>query len=428
MNKPDHKTSTDYSRPYRPKAVRVINLFGRGLEVFNIRASLSEESLIKAAKKSNKLDDFGDESFRKPLGVLLESIERESQLNPVGRFITRKRLIGVLGNRLRAQKYFTACPEILRQKVAQPIVITGLQRTGTTLLHRMMASDPDTRSLRSWEAVNPAPFLNPGSFIKAEVAKVRADTRISMAKLSAKILSYLSPDFYAVHPIEVDSQEEDVLLLDFSFLSTVPESLLKVPGYARWLENQDYLPAYKYMRDLLKLLQWQKPGTRWILKTPHHLEHTETLLEVFPDAKFVQLHRDPCTALASFCSMIAHSRGVLSDIVDPVEIARHWLRKQLRMIDASMKVRATALNKKFFDVFYYDLIRDPVCEIRKVYEFLGVPFSKKIEEIMEKARQSNIQYKYGRHIYSLEDFGLEKEKVKKKFAEYCETYRIKEEG
>ncbi|MHC4104920.1 MAG: sulfotransferase family protein, partial [Planctomycetota bacterium] len=384
MKKPDHRTSTDYRRPYRPKAVRMINLTGRVFETFNLRSSLSEESLLKAAKKTNKLDDFGDESFRKPLGVLLDSIERESELTPAGRFITRKRLIGVLGNRLRARKFFTDYPEILRQKVARPVIITGLQRTGTTLLHRMMAADPDTRSLRSWEAVNPAPFLN--------VKNGKKDPRVGMAELSAKVVSYLSPDFYAVHPIEVHSQEEDVLLLDFSFLSTVPESLLRVPAYSRWLEEQDYTPAYKYMKDLLKLLQWQRPGSRWVLKTPHHLEHIETLCVVFPDAKFVQLHRDPCTALASFCSMIAHSRGVLSDTVDPVEIGRHWLRKTGRMIDASMIARATSLNDRFIDVYYYDLVRDPVGEIKKIYGFLGIPFSEKTAETMEKARQLNIRY------------------------------------
>jgi hypothetical protein len=422
MKKHDHSTSTNYQRPYRPKVVRMINLAGRGLDFFNLRADLSEESLLKAAKKSNKLDDFGDESFRKPLSVLLDSIERESQLNPVGRFITRKRLIGVLGNRLRAQKFFTDYPEILNMKVAPPVVITGLQRTGTTLLQRMMAADPDTRSLRSWEAVNPAPYLNQ--------KKGKKDPRVSMAELSARVLSYLSPDFYAVHPIEVHSQEEDVLLLDFSFLSTVPESLLRVPGYSRWLEVQDYAPAYEYMRDLLKLLQWQKPGVRWVLKTPHHLEHSETLLEVFSDARFVQLHRDPCTAVASFCSMIAHSRGVLSDAVDPFEIGRHWVRKTSMMVESSIKARASslALDERFIDVSYYDLIRDPVGEVKKIYEFLGIPFSKNTQDIMEKARLENVRYRHGRHMYGLEYFGLEKDQIKRKFSEYCARFKIEEES
>jgi hypothetical protein len=126
--------------------------------------------------------------------------------------------------------------------------------------------------------------------------------------------------------------------------------------------------------------------------------------------------------------MIAHSRGVLSDTVDPVEIGRHWLRKTGRMIDASMIARATSLNDRFIDVYYYDLVRDPVGEIKKIYGFLGIPFSEKTAETMEKARQLNIRYKYGRHVYRLEDFELGKEQVKKIFAEYCKRYRIEEEG
>jgi hypothetical protein len=248
------------------------------------------------------------------------------------------------------------------------------------------------------------------------------EQRKKAAQLSERMLSYIAPDFFAVHPVEAEAPEEDVLLLDFSFLSTVPEATLRVPGYSRWLEDQDHLPAYGYMRKLMLLLQWQRPGKRWVLKTPHHMEYLDTLFRVFPDAKIIQTHRDPAVALASFCSMLAHGRGVFSSRIDPREIGREWSRKVRRLVEATMRTRERMPGDRFLDVRYKDLVGSTVAQVRRIYDFLDIPWNGTIERLMEKNHSENRQYKYGHHTYRLEDFGLTKEDVRGDFAEYYRRY------
>jgi hypothetical protein len=367
------------------------------------------DTLMDEARRRTGLADFGDGSFREPLAVLVRSIEREARLHPVGMRITRGRLVAVLENRLRVQGVLTRHPEILREPVEAPLVIAGLQRTGTTLLHRLLAAHPGLRSLASWEALYPAPDLGRGA-------------RIRKAKVAELGLRVLAPEFFAIHPVEAHAPEEDVLLLDMSFLSTVPEATLRVPGYARWLEAQDTTAAYRYMKRILQLLAWQRrpatPPGRWVLKTPHHLEHLDALFEVFPDARVVQTHRDPVVTLASFCSMVTHGRAIFSDAVDPREVGHDWSRKVRRMIDRALATRARMGDERFLDVQYGDLIGDPWGEVRRILEWAEVPASPTTEGAIRAALQANPQNKHGRHRYRLEDYGLDRSTVEGLFADY----------
>jgi hypothetical protein len=357
--------------------------------------------------------------------MLLDSVKREAYLTPVGRFITRQRLLGTLKNRLRVQHLLTKYPEILEEKLAPPIVITGLQRTGTTLLHRLLASDPRNRALLSWEAINPAPFIGNGSDFLRDLPH---DPRIKVAKTSERVLSFLAPDFFAIHPVEAEAPEEDVLLLDYTFLSTVPEATLRVPAYAAWLEEQNQRPAYEYMTKLLKLLQWQRSAERWVLKSPHHLENLEVLFQVFSGARVIQTHRDPCTTTASFCSMLAHGRGVFADRVDPGEVARHWMRKLDRMIRRSMEARAKISPDRFLDVSYYDLVSNPLGQMARIYDWMRIPLPEKVLQMMGRTLEVQVQHRYGIHSYRLEDFGLDRETIKRQFQDYVVRFDIPVEG
>jgi hypothetical protein len=361
------------------------------------------------ARERAGLHDFGDAPLREPLEVLVDAIEREAKLHPLGRRITRMRLLGVLINRLRVQEALARHPEILDEPVAAPLVIAGLQRTGTTLLHRLLASHPGLRALASWEALHPSPHGG-------------ENARIRQAKAAELGLRVLAPEFFAIQPVQAQAPEEEVLLLDMTFLSTVPEATLRVPSFAHWLEKQDVTPAYRYMRTLLQLLRWQRrpslPPGRWVLKTPHHLEHLDALFEVFPDARVVQTHRDPAITLASFCSMIAHGRAVFSDAVDPSEIGRDWSRKVRRMLDRAMDARARLSESKFLDVRYEHLVADPADTAREVLRWAEVPVGAEAEATLASAMRANPQHKHGRHQYRLEDYGLDRPSVEALFADY----------
>jgi hypothetical protein len=398
------------------------------LETSKSSFRLSDSALLEQARRLEGLDDFGDPSFRPGLRALVSAIDSEARLTPVGRWITRKRLLGALRNRLRAEQSFRDHPEILDLRIEPPIVITGMQRTGTTLLHRLLAADPDNRALLSWEALNPAPYQNYGKNSRdpGECGRRPMDRRVRVARISQRALALMAPDFFAVHPVETQAPEEDVLLLDYSFLSTVPEATLRVPSFSRWLETQDVLPAYRYLKKLLQLLQWQRPGKRWVLKSPHHLEYLDILFTVFPGAKIVQTHRDPAITQASFCSMIAHGRGIFSDAVDPEEIGREWLRKVGRLVKRALEARGRWGEDRFLDVYYRDLVRDPMQQVERVYEFAGISLSPQTRDKIEQATNINVRYRYGIHKYRLEDFGLTRGMVAEEYAEYRRRFDVSE--
>ena len=405
------ETSTDYTRPYRPPAVSLFDRAGRMARRLGFSDALDVDRMVSAARRRTGLSDFGDEWFLEPLEVLVRSINHEARLTPVGMRIQRSRIVSALCTRLRAEHLLRHHPDILDADLGKIIVIAGLQRTATTTLHRLIAAHPGVRALRSWESLNPVPL--PGERPGGPRRRMRE------AKLAARAIGFLAPDFLAVHPIEYDAPEEEIFLLDLSFMSQSPEATMHVPGYARWLEGQDHTKCYEYLLTVLKILHWQRPGDFLVLKTPHHMEHLDLVLGVAPGACIVQTHRDPKRSIASFCSMVAHARGMLSDHVDPAEIGRHWMRKTHRMIERSMDVRRAAGDDVFVDVSYYDLIADPVGELRRVCRVAGIDFGDEAERAARAVSRTNVKNRHGRHVYALADFGLDDETVDR----YCEPYR-----
>lgn len=406
-------------KPYRPRLIAAINWLGRLLQRVGWYRHFDTAQLMAAARKKTGLDDFGDAAIQPALQQLLSSLEQEARLHPFGRWVMRRRLLDALVVRLKAQALLAAHPEIGQQDITAPLVIVGLQRTGTTLLHRLLAADPDTRALASWEAINPIP--------PAGITPGQPDPRIRAAVTAEKGLRYLAPDFFAIHPVEARAPEEDVLLTEYSFMSAVPEAMARVPSYARWLREQDARPVYVLLKALLQLLQWQRPGKRWVLKTPDHLGHLDVLLQVFPDAKIIYTHRDPVRTTASFSSMLVHGYGVFSDTVDAAEVARHWQQRNVSAVNKALQVREQHPDA-FIDVSYYELVEDPMQQVQRIYEFAGIELTPKARAAMEASRQTNRKDRHGVHHYRLADFGLNAEQVRRDYAPYCQRFNIQPEG
>ncbi|MXX96468.1 MAG: sulfotransferase [Rhodothermaceae bacterium] len=413
MGKSDFVTTTDYERPYRPFFIKVYNgLSGR----FGPPGYLEAEVLVEQAKRITGLEDLGDSKFFEALEVLVKSMNDEARLTATGRLVQKSRLTRALVHRFRIRDLLRKHPEINEVDLGKIILVTGLQRTGTTLLQRLLNTNPAIRGISGGELLEPVPAGNMnrrGTF-----------SRKFYSFMAHQAISYLSPQFKSIHPISRREPEEDVMLLDLSFMSQSPEATMHVPSYSRWLEDQDHTQAYEFLRGVLKVLCWQRPGSQWVLKTPNHMEYLDIFLNTFPDAKIVLTHRDPRKALPSFCSMVAHGRGIFSDQVDPEEIARHWCRKIRRMIEVTEMVRSGEETDRFMDVSYYDLIADPVTQLREIYEWIGINFD---DEAVRQAGQyikANPQNRFGRHSYSLNDFGLSEEVIEEHFSGYREKYTI----
>ncbi len=418
------RTSTEYRRPHRPLAVSLFNRAARAARRLGLGAPLGGPldvgRMIAAARRRTGLSDFGDEWFLEPLEMLVESINTEARLTPLGVTIQRARIVSALAVRLRAEKLLGEHPEILDVDPGRILLIAGLQRTATTTLHRLLAADPGIRALRAWEVLSPVPLEDEGPGAPRR--------RMRQAKRAARAIGFLAPDFRAVHPMAWDAPEEDVLLLDLSFMSQAPEAAMHVPSYSRWLEARDHTRCYAYLRTMLKILHWQRPGDRWVLKSPHHMEYLDVILDVFPDVRIIQTHRDPKKSVPSFCSMVAHGRGIFSDDVDPGEIGAHWMRKIRRMMARSMGVRRSADDGVFIDVSFYDLIADPLGELRRIYGAAGIDFTEEAADAARNVSERSGGDGHGRHVYSPASFGLDDETIDGYSAAYRREYRIPDEA
>ena len=404
---------------YQRRPVRLANSVLRGLARLGVgRADLSEEGLVQAARRATGLHHFGDESFRVPMRVLLRSIEEEADLNPIGRMLTRQSLVRILRHRLWAQDLFDRHPEILERRLAPPVVIVGLARTGTTKLHRLLACDPRFHSLRAWESLNPVPW--PESF------GAERDPRIAVTQMGLRIVLYMSPQIAQVHPLAAEAVEEEIGLIEHAFSSQLFEITRRIPSFASWLMTHDQRFAYEYMARLLKLTEWfrgEEPGP-WLLKSPQHMQDLDALLAVFPGARIVCTHRDPLKTLGSACSMAWISMVRDSDRLDPHWVGREWSQKTASMLDKTLRIRDSRPPEQFLDVLFADVMKDPLCEIRRIYRFIGWDLTPPVESSMLRWLDENPQHVAGAHRYRLEDFGLDAEAEGRRFVGYRERFAI----
>jgi hypothetical protein len=374
---------------------------------------LDKDRLIASARRITGLNDLGKDFRDEPLERLIDSLNREARLHPLGHFISGKRIINLLAVRLRSEYWFKKHPEILDRDILPPMIIVGLQRTGTTKLHRLLTADPDNRVLRSWEAINPAPF---------HLQMNGKDRRIGIARTGEKALRYMAPGFFAIHPVEYNAPEEDILLLDVTFLSTTPEATAHVPSYAAWLEKTDQSAAYEYAGRLLRLLQWQQPGKRWILKSPHHLEFLPLAEKFLKATHYLWMHREPSRCIPSFLSMVCHSRSIFSDRVSLEEVRDHWVRKTTYMLEKGLAYRRSGENeRKFTDILYEDLVGDPMAQLERIYQPLG-GIGGDLRQSFRTADSENPYGKYGIHEYQLTDFGLDRAELVKQNCDYYNLF------
>ena len=410
------ETPTDYRRPYRPRTVALFNALTRNTPSM---CRLNVQAMVDNARRRTGLTEFGDESFLPALQTLVASINDEAELTPVGVLLQRQQIEAVLANRLRARDVLERRPEIRELTIGKVVLITGLARTGTTMLQSLVASHPDIRALKSWEAQNPVPFAREG--------RRGSGRRRRHARMAERALRYVAPALWAVHPLQHDVAEEDVFLLGASFMSQMPAAMMHIPRFAHWLDHQDRTSAYGYLRTLMQILQWQRPRPYWVLKTPEHLEHLGVVLETFPDATVVQTHRDPLVAVTSFLSMVAHAHGVFSDRVDPVAIADFWVAKVRRMIERSIETRSAAAPDRFVDVHYADLLRDPMAQLARIHGQSGIPFDDAARAAAARTAARNVQGRFGRHVYKAADFGLDCVALVRAFGDYQARFGIPRE-
>ena len=412
--------NTDSSRRWkvdRSSLVQAINIGGR---LFGRRATagFQEKDLLEAARRQAGLNDFGDTSFLEPLRRLIESLGAEARLNPVGHLATRYNLIRLLVDRLRMEEDRKRNPGIAEKEIRRPIIITGLPRTGTTLLHNLLALDPASRVPLTWETMVPSP--------PPEVATYRTDRRIGLVDRQIGWFHRLIKGFNRLHPIGARLPEECLVIFSHSFLSYQFETTHRLPSYLDWLEVQDLRPAYEVHRRFLQHLQWRCPGSRWVLKAPAHMFDFEAMFSAYPEACVVMTHRNPIDVTASNASLTATLRSAFSDEVDPFEVGPECSQRWAEAIGRALhsRDRGCAPAERFLDLYYTDILADPVAAVRKVYARFDLPFPEGLKERIHEFLHQNPKDRFGKHHYSLEEFGLNLEEETRRYAIYRERFRL----
>lgn len=371
--------------------------------------------LLAAAQQKAQYDQFGDDWFLEPLTVLVDALDSQAQLSEMGRQLTERRLTALLVDRLRLRRVQAEHPEILDEKVDVAAEICGLPRTGSTLLHRLLAASPQLTSTLSWECSYPLPF--PGEGPDSEIRKGKA-------KKMMELFLELSPDFGDIHTVVWDGPEEDVLLLDRSFTAMSWDSFYWVPDYGIWLRSFDQSKAYDELRQWLQALQWQDPtrkGKRWILKSPHHLTAADTVLDTFPGSKIVMTHRSPTSAVPSYASMVVAMTAQYSDNADPTLIGTYWNDRFVECLTGFAEVRSRRPDR-FIDVSFKQTVTEPLDTAQRVMQELGLAVDTPDIKAFEDYLEVNKQERHGSHSYTAEDFGLSTEQLEKDFAFYTEAY------
>lgn len=402
--------------------VRTFNVLGHALERAGVSfAAFDQESIVREARVQARLEDFGGDEFQEPLRRLLMAYETEARFTTVGRLAARRDTVSLLANRLRLVEDRKRSPAIAHEVVRRPLFIVGLPRTGSTLLHHLLAQDPASRVLQAWEVMHPSP--------PPERSRYETDPRIARAERQLRWLDRMAPEFKAIHPLGAQLALECIAVMSYSFLSSRFHTTYHVPSYQQWLERQDLQPAYELHRRVLQHLQWRTPAERWILKAPSHLYGLEALFETYPDAVVVQTHREPLVVLASVASLTAVLQRAFTDRLDLGEIGDEVTRRWANGLERAMHLRQSGRvpGDRLFDVHYHDLLADPIAVVRRIYTRFDVPFTGEAERRMRHHLAANPQGKHGKHRYSLTSFGLDPEELTHRFKTYREHFGVRTE-
>jgi Sulfotransferase family len=370
--------------------------------------------LHASATRLTGLTEFGADEYLDGLAVLLASYDRDEKLTPLGQKMHRIFLRDAMVARLLSEEEWRKHPEHAEVAITQPIFVTGLPRTGTTALHRLLTADPGHQGLELWLTRAPQP----------RPPRAQWDANPVYAAMAEGFRQHHieHPEFMGLHHLAADQVEECWRLLSQSVRSISFECLAYLPTYSSWLQTRGWSDAYLRHRRNLQLIGLNDPAQRWVLKNPSHLFAIDELLVVYPDALVIQTHRRPRVAIASACSLSAHATAGWSERFVGSVIGAEQLELWARGLEEFMDARARYDQARFCDVWYEDFVADPLGTIESVYEYFGMELSGQAADAMrsthEESQQAGPVRPGSGHRYSLSSFGLTPEQVDDRFTGY----------
>ena len=409
----------DLAEPRYDDDVRAILDF---MEDAGSQLTLEPASLKQAARAETGLDDFGAADFEARLELLCRAMREEGGFNGAGVLQQHTFITGLLKNRLLIEDLVTRHPEILDEQINAPIVICGLPRTGTTHLHNLMSADPALRSLPYWESLEP---------VLAERERPepgQPDPRLERTAVALGFLDTALPYFNRMHEMTVEHAHEEIQLLAIDFSTMLFDTTAPMPLWRDGYLARDQRPSYEYLVRVLKVLQWLRGGTRWVLKSPQHLEQFPVLADTFPDATFVVTHRDPVSVTTSMLTMIAYTARLARDRVDVEGIGRYWSDRLERMLRKSAAEHDALPAQQTVDVHFDEFMADDLAVVQRVYEVAGQPLDEAARTAMAAFMAEHPRGRFGTIEYDLAPFGLDRAERRRALSFYTERFGVAEES
>ena len=374
------------------------------------------DELIGEARAQTGLEDFGGDTWREGLEVLIRSAMTEATLSDMGEHGFNRAVLRALTNRLKVEDWYRRHPEIDDQTVEIEFVGVGLPRTGSTALSHLLGEDPAFRNLRTWEEGDPCP--PPGVDPAADQARIDATRMVlemAHGHMAARLRSML--------PQSATGPMEDHNLMAMEFKAQFFLVMGHMPTYGHWFAHCDMEPTYRYAERVLKLLQWKTDAKVWRLKCPTHTMFLDAYVKVFPSARFVQTHRDVSKVLPSVCDLYYTLLEGANPGIDPLYIGDlnmdHWSLAMDRMLAFR---RDPANDARFFDIGFTEFQADPISQIRRLYGWLGDDLAPATVERMLSWRADNPKDKHGTHTYHADQFGITDQSLAQHFGPYRDRF------
>ena len=372
------------------------------------------QTIIANARAATGLEDIGDPAALEGLEVLVKASNEEARLSERGAAMWEASITSYMVNRLKTVDYINKHPELLERPIEKPTFVFGLPRTGTTLTINLLSADPARRCYRRFEALDAVPPVS-GDY--------KADPRYQAELAKGEMAKKYMPQIAAIHWEDADSPSEDQYSMAQSFCSQIYDSQVNIPSYRAWFFAADYVPTFRFQKQILQVLQ-ENVGGKWTLKNPWHPLFLDALTTVYPDAELVMTHRDPVEVVGSACSLLKAVRPIYTEDLRLGEIAECLLATFDQMIARQNAYRDKHGENAIFDIQYAEQLKDPIGTQRRLYEHFGTPFTAEAQAGMQQMMDYNPQGKHGKHHYTLEEFGLSAKWVRDHFKEYTDRFAI----
>jgi hypothetical protein len=378
------------------------------------------DRLIAAAARASRSPAREVEQIRPALDQFLDACATEAELNVLGRAVTRWDAVRLLGNLFRLAAEERRAPEILDERIERPLFVTGVPRSGTTFLHRLLTQDRTNMVPRIWQVLYPYPSRGHRG----------PDTRRARVQRHLNMFEFVAPGFRDLHPADADAPQECSEINAHVFASLRFDTTYNVPSYRRWLDASGHAGAYAFQKRFLQHLQHQTrresdEARRWVLKCPDHVFALDALREAYPDAGVVFVHRDPVRVLASNARLTETVRRPFTRRVDRAALgaqeSARWLHGTSEMIRAD---RAGAFNRPIFHIRHADLIADPINTVRALYWHFDMTLAPETEARIARQVLREPHGGYGGTRARLEDFGLDADAERFKFSGYVARFGI----